>query len=224
MQKQTDNLPEQWLFLAGRKKDQDMQVTNEMGADNRTPQKKPSEKRILTIPNILSFFRLCLIPLFVWLYCVKKDYMWTAIVLLLSGATDMADGYIARRFQMVSALGKVLDPIADKLTQGAMLLCLFTRFPYMLAPVIFLVIKEVFDGVMGLLVIKKTKQVFSADWHGKAATFLLYAMMLIHLVWYDIPSGLSNMLICLCMAVMMLSMTLYGIQDVKILRENREER
>ena len=128
MQKQTDNLPEQWLFLAGRKKDQDMQVTNEMGADNRTPQKKPSEKRILTIPNILSFFRLCLIPLFVWLYCVKKDYMWTAIVLLLSGATDMADGYIARRFQMVSALGKVLDPIADKLTQGAMLLCLFTRF------------------------------------------------------------------------------------------------
>lgn len=201
-----------------------MQVTNEMGADNRTPQKKPSEKRILTIPNILSFFRLCLIPLFVWLYCVKKDYMWTAIVLLLSGATDMADGYIARRFQMVSALGKVLDPIADKLTQGAMLLCLFTRFPYMLAPVIFLVIKEVFDGVMGLLVIKKTKQVFSADWHGKVATFLLYAMMLIHLVWYDIPSGLSNMLICLCMAVMMLSMALYGIQDVKILRENREER
>ena len=224
MQKQTDNLPEQWLFLAGRKKDQDMQVTNEMGADNRTPQKKPSEKRILTIPNILSFFRLCLIPLFVWLYCVKKDYMWTAIVLLLSGATDMADGYIARRFQMVSALGKVLDPIADKLTQGAMLLCLFTRFPYMLAPVIFLVINEVFDGVMGLLVIKKTKQVFSADWHGIAATFLLYAMMLIHLVWYDIPSGLSNMLICLCMAVMMLSMALYGIQDVKILRENREER
>lgn len=187
------------------------------------PQKKPSEKRIFTIPNMLSFFRLCLIPLFVWLYCVQKDYMWTAIVLLLSGATDMADGYIARRFQMVSALGKVLDPIADKLTQGAMLLCLFTRFPFMLAPVIFLVIKEVFDGVMGLLVIRKTKQVFSADWHGKAATFLLYAMMLIHLVWYDIPEGLSNMLICLCMAVMMLSMALYGIQDIKILGEDREE-
>lgn len=212
------------VIMRDDEKEAEIESVLDAAKDDRTPQKKPSEKRILTIPNILSFFRLCLIPLFVWLYCVKKDYMWTAIVLLLSGATDMADGYIARRFQMVSALGKVLDPIADKLTQGAMLLCLFTRFPYMLAPVIFLVIKEVFDGVMGLLVIKKTKQVFSADWHGKAATFLLYAMMLIHLVWYDIPSGLSNMLICLCMAVMMLSMALYGIQDVKILRENREER
>lgn len=199
-----------------------MQVTNGTRAGRQTARKEEMEKRIFTIPNILSFFRLCLIPLFVWLYCVKKDYMWTALVLLLSGATDLADGYIARRFHMVSALGKVLDPIADKLTQGAMLLCLFTRFPFMLAPVIFLAIKEVFDGVMGLLVIRKTKQVFSADWHGKAATFLLYAMMLIHLIWYDIPKGLSNMLICLCMVVMVLSMALYGIQDIKILRENKQ--
>ncbi len=200
-----------------------MQNTNEKGTIHQTPQNEPAENKIFTIPNLLSFFRLCLIPLFVWLYCVKKDYLWTAIILLLSGLTDMADGFIARKFHMVSALGKVLDPIADKLTQGAMLLCLFTRFPFMLVPAVFLIVKELFDGIMGLLVIRKTKEVFGADWHGKAATSLLYVMMLIHLIWYDIPAGLSNVLICLCLAVMMLSMVLYGIQDIKILREHNQQ-
>ncbi len=85
-------------------------------------------KQILTIPNLLSVFRILLIPLIVWLYCGKQDYLLAAWVLLLSGVTDIADGFIARRFRMVSDLGKVLDPIADKLTQTAALVCLLTRF------------------------------------------------------------------------------------------------
>ena len=86
-----------------------------------------SQSRILTIPNLLSFFRLCLIPVFMWLYCVEKNYLWTGIILILSGLTDTVDGIIARKFNMISDLGKVLDPIADKLTQAAMLFCLLTR-------------------------------------------------------------------------------------------------
>ena len=85
-------------------------------------------KQMLTIPNLLSVFRILLIPLIVWLYCGKQDYLLAAWVLLLSGVTDIADGFIARRFRMVSDLGKVLDPIADKLTQTAALVCLLTRF------------------------------------------------------------------------------------------------
>ena len=88
-------------------------------------------KRIFTIPNLLSVFRLVLIPIFVWTYCVRRGYLVTAGILLLSGLTDIADGFIARRFHMVSALGMALDPIADKLTQAAMLFCLVTRFPLM---------------------------------------------------------------------------------------------
>lgn len=76
------------------------------------------QNKILTIPNVLSFFRLCLIPVIIWMYCSKRDYVRTAVILLLSGATDILDGFIARRFNMVSDLGKVLDPVADKLTQG----------------------------------------------------------------------------------------------------------
>ena len=82
-------------------------------------------KEILTVPNLLSMLRLCMIPLFVWLYCAKEAFGATALVLVLSGITDIVDGFIARRFHMVSDFGKILDPIADKLTQAAMLLCLF---------------------------------------------------------------------------------------------------
>lgn len=99
--------------------------------------------KVFTIPNLLSFFRICLIPVIVWLYCSRKEYLWTAAVLLLSGLTDIADGFIARHFHMVSTVGKVLDPVADKLTQGAMLFCLLTRFPAMLAMLLLLIIPKV---------------------------------------------------------------------------------
>lgn len=91
--------------------------------------KRTGEDRIWTIPNILSIFRMVLIPVFVWTYCGLKNDLATALVLLLSGISDTADGIIARRFNMITTLGKAIDPVADKLTQIAMLLCLLTRFP-----------------------------------------------------------------------------------------------
>ena len=100
-------------------------------------------RRALTIPNLLSAFRILLVPVMAALYCGAGNYPLTAGVLLLSGATDVADGYIARRFHMVSDLGKVLDPVADKLTQAAALGCLLTRF-------------EAMWWVLGVLVCKET--------------------------------------------------------------------
>lgn len=80
--------------------------------------------QILTIPNFLSLVRLLLIPLIIWLYCTAEYRMISVAVIILSGLTDIADGIIARKFHMVSDFGKMLDPIADKMTQGAILLCL----------------------------------------------------------------------------------------------------
>ena len=181
---------------------------------------KPSscQKKIFTIPNLLSFFRLMLIPLFIWLYCVKKNYLMTALVLILSGLTDLVDGFVARRFNMVSDLGKMLDPVADKLTQIAMLFCLVTAFPFMLVPLILLIVKEIAAAITGILVIRKTKTVYGAVWHGKVNTALLYAVMIIHVFWFDIPFVLSNILIALCVAMMALSFVLYLIQNIKLLR------
>ena len=83
-----------------------------------------NKKDILTIPNLLSLFRLLMIPVIVWLYVKEKNYYAAAAMVLISGATDIADGIIARKFNMISDFGKILDPMADKLTQGALIICL----------------------------------------------------------------------------------------------------
>lgn len=180
--------------------------------EDRTQDKR---KRILTIPNLLSAFRLALVPVIVWLYCGKGDYPLTACVLLLSGATDVVDGFIARRFDMVSDLGKVLDPVADKLTQTAALACLLTRFRAIWWLLAVLVVKEGLMAAMGILVIKRTGVVHGALWHGKLAACLIYAVIFLHIVWYGIPPAASAGLAALGAAGILLSLALYTVQNVK---------
>jgi len=180
---------------------------------------KPEERyknKILTIPNGLSFFRLCLIPVIVWQYVFQHNYRIALYLLALSGLTDIADGIIARKFHMISDFGKAFDPVADKLTQIAMLLCLVTRFPNMRLPLLLLVIKELFGGITGLMMVRKGL-VLGADWHGKATTVLLYATMLIHLAWFNIGTALSNILVGACTAMILLSGILYGIRNLRAL-------
>lgn len=179
------------------------------------------QKKILTIPNLLSLFRLCLIPVIVWLYCLKKDYGWTAFTLALSGLTDVADGIIARRFHMVSDFGKAFDPVADKLTQLAMLFCLVTRFPFMLVPLILLTVKEILAAVLNTLASKKTGRVMAAVWHGKLNTVLLYAVMLVHVIWGNIPPLVSNLLIGACTVMMLVSAALYSIRSIRALTNRK---
>ena len=78
---------------------------------------KFAKDQVLTIPNMLSFLRILLIIPIVWLYWIDQP-IWALAFVILSGLTDVIDGFIARKFHMVTDLGKVVDPIADKLTQG----------------------------------------------------------------------------------------------------------
>lgn len=172
--------------------------------------------KILTIPNVLSFFRLCLIPLIVWQHMGKHNYLVALYLLALSGLTDIADGIIARNFNMVSDFGKAFDPVADKLTQIAMLFCLVTRFPNMWLPLILLIVKEIFAGITGLMMVKRGI-VIGADWHGKVTTVLLYCTMLIHLAWISVPFAVSNILISACTVMILLSGILYGIRNLRCL-------
>ena len=179
--------------------------------------------KIITIPNILSLFRLLLIPVIMWLYIVKEDPVLTTVTLVLSGITDIVDGIIARKCHMVSDFGKAFDPVADKLTQIAMLFCLVSRFKWMLLPLCVMVIKEVTAGILGLLVIRKTGKVDGAVWHGKATTVSLYSMMIIHLVWYNIPGVISGILIGACTALALLSAFMYSRENVRILLGKKNE-
>ncbi len=191
-----------------------------MSCGKNKSEKLNRKNNILTIPNILSMFRIVLIPVIAWLYIHNYNY-YAVAVLVLSGITDIIDGFIARKFDMISDFGKILDPIADKLTQVVTIFCLISKFKYMCAPFLLLIIKEVFLGIQGLFVVKKTKVVKSANWHGKATTFLLYFMMIIHIVWIDIPSTVSDMTIGACLSFMMLSFVLYIIRNVNQLQEQK---
>lgn len=176
------------------------------------------QKKILTVPNILSFFRLCLIPIIIWLYIGKENYFWTLIILLLSALTDIADGIIARKYNMISDFGKAFDPIADKLTQMVMLFCLVSRFKYMMIPLALLIVKEVCTGITSLISIKRTSTVKSAAWHGKLTTVSLYSLMAIHLIWFNIPRAISLIMVGVCIGIMLMSFIMYTVQNVKAIR------
>lgn len=172
--------------------------------------KRLTRKNILTVPNLLSLFRLLLIPVIIWLYCGGKQYHATAAVIALSGFTDILDGKIARRFHMVSDIGKVLDPIADKLTQAALVICLITRYPWMWALLMLFLIREGLMIRWGYLALKHTDTVNSAKWHGKAATVVLYAVMMLIIFFGNIPDTVAKALMILCASLMFLSLVLYG--------------
>ncbi len=179
--------------------------------------------KILTVPNVLSFLRLLMIPWFAWEYLVQENSTGTALILLLSGFTDTIDGMIARRFNMVSNLGKALDPVADKLTQIAMIACLVIRFPHMGVVLGVLVVKELFVLITSLLSIHKTNEVLPADWHGKLTTTALYAVMIAHLLFPTLPGTVSDELIGLCICLILLSGVQYGLRNIRSIHSARKE-
>lgn len=184
--------------------------------------KQDSKGKILTIPNLLSLVRICLIPVIVWSYCIREDSVLTLLILLLSGITDVADGMIARKLNMISEFGKAFDPVADKLTQIAMLFCMVNRFQYMILPLAILIIKELIATVTGILVIRKTHQAISAVWHGKMTTVLVHTMLMVHLLWLDIPVALSVGLVGICTGMMLISAVLYSISNRKLLMQGEK--
>ena len=176
---------------------------------------KDYSSKIVTVPNLLSLFRLILIPFILWAYCYEGSYALTALLVVVSGLTDVVDGFVARHFNMISDIGKALDPIADKLTQIAMLFCLVTRFPLILFPLILIIVKETSSFILRAVVIHKTGTVEGAVWHGKVNTVILYAVMFLHIVWYNIPTQISVICIIVSCAMMVLSYVLYSIDGIR---------
>ena len=184
----------------------------------KTPKELYKESKKFTIPNLLTCMRIVLIPLFIWLYSGTQQYELAALVLLISGLTDILDGFVARKFNMISDLGKFLDPVADKLTQAAILVCLSVRYPLMLGIFALMFVKEIYAFYSGLQVVKKTGIVLGAQWHGKAATVLLYTMLLLHAFWFDIPDAVSFLLMGACITMLILSGILYHIRNISFIQ------
>lgn len=175
--------------------------------------------RILTLPNILSFFRLALIPLIVWLY-EAGYYGWAFAMLLLSGATDVIDGYIARTFRLVSDFGKAIDPIADKLTQIAVLLCLLDLRHWWVIGV--LCLKELSIGILSLVTIRRTHRVYSAGWYGKLCTVVIYLSMFVLILWREAPQWFVTVDGIIISLLVVLALVKYAVYYAGILKEAKE--
>lgn len=171
-----------------------------------------NKKDLFTIPNIIGYVRIALIPVFCWLYLTADgaaDYYWAMGVVLFSSFTDLFDGMIARKFNQVTQLGKILDPVADKLTHAAMAICLMTRYPLMWALAVLMLLKEGYMAVMGIRFLKKDKMMDGAMWFGKICTATLFAGMVILFFFFDMSQLFANIIIGVMMAVMLVTFLMY---------------
>lgn len=153
---------------------------------------KDWKKEIFTIPNLLSLFRLVLVPLYAGIYLNARsdtDYYVAAAILAVSCLTDLIDGQIARRFNMISTVGKILDPLADKITQFTMVICLSITHPILWTLVILIFIKEIFQLIAGLLRLKKGKMLKGAQVTGKICTTILFVSLILLVMLPRIPEA-----------------------------------
>lgn len=130
-------------------------------------------KDLVTIPNILTYIRIILIVPFVY-YFLKENYIPSVICIGVSGLTDCFDGMIARRFNQVTSLGKILDPIADKFTLLAVVICMVIYVPIVLPVLVVLLLKDVLMLLGGMDLINKGITPPAAKWYGKVGTVVFY--------------------------------------------------
>lgn len=133
-------------------------------------------KQINNIPNMLSVFRIVLIPFYVIAY-FKENYWLAVILLFLSGVSDLVDGFVARHFNQITDLGKALDPLADKLTQMAIMVCAAAKNIIMMSLLVIVVAKEVLMITFNFYMFKKGEKPIAAKWYGKLATAVFYIGM-----------------------------------------------
>ncbi len=180
------------------------------------------KKEILTIPNILSLFRLLLIPVYITIYqnaTVDTDYYLAAGILAVSCLTDLIDGKIARHFNMISTVGKILDPLADKATQFTLIICLATKYPILWYLVCLFVIKESFQLIAGGINLRKGKMLKGALLSGKICTTLLFVSLILMVMVPNLPTIVIHWIAAVDMVAMAVAFGDYLFTYYK--RENK---
>lgn len=156
---------------------------------------KDWKKDVLTIPNMLSLFRLVLIPVYIVIYLnatTTREYFLAGTILAVSCLTDMIDGQIARHFNMISNVGKVLDPIADKLTQLALTVCLSVKYPVLRVVLVLFVAKEAFQTLALVVMYRRGKVLPGSLMPGKLCTTVLFLSFIVMVLIPDLNIRLVN--------------------------------
>ncbi len=181
-----------------------------------------------TIPNLMGYFRILLVPVFL-VFFVKSEklsgynvYYWLMLATIaVSGLTDFFDGRVARKFNQVTDWGKMLDPIADKITLGAIIVALAIKYPIVLAMVVLYIVKEGYMSIMGMILLKKGQKIEGAMWYGKVCTFATYVIIIILLVFKEMPRLWVDIFVYINMAVMLFTFIMYIPYHIKKLKETK---
>jgi cardiolipin synthase len=190
-----------------------------MKSPDTQEKKKLRVDKVFTVPNMMSFFRIALIPFIIWAYLGLKSVPVTVILIAVSAVTDILDGWVARKFNQVSEFGIFIDPVADKLTQGALLICLIPRYKLIIALVVVFVIREAIMFFAGLKVKLVTDKLQSAKWYGKVNTVVVEGVIMALIIFTKIPRTVANILIGVCILSVAVSLVLYLIGYRKILAD-----
>jgi cardiolipin synthase len=190
----------------------------------------PGEDRILTAPNVITLVRLACLPLFLYLLFGKEERYAAAWLLGALGATDWVDGFVARRFRQVSTLGKVLDPVADRLLLfvGIIAILVDGSVPVVVAGLVLLREALISIATIGLAALGARR--IDVTWFGKAGTFCnLFAFPFFlaggsDVSWHETAHTLGWVWAVPGLLLSWYALALYVPIAVKALREGREGR
>lgn len=158
---------------------------------------KDWKRELFSIPNLLSFFRLVLIPVYAYIYLNATQtyqYFIAGSIMAVSCLTDMVDGKIARHFNMITTLGKILDPVADKVTQFTLTLCLSLKYPVLLPVLSLFVVKEGFQLIAGLFFWRKGRMLPGALMAGKVCTTVLFISLIALVLFPNMNPAAVNLI------------------------------
>jgi cardiolipin synthase len=182
---------------------------------------------MLNTPNMLSIFRLCLAPVFVVIYFsgMEDSTLLAALVYALATFTDCLDGRIARKYNLVTNLGKVLDPLGDKMLTFAVLACITIDKIIPFWVLLVFMGKELCMGLGGLLIHRVAKaEIPASNIIGKTATVLFFIVCIVLMVFDHIPHAAAVTMICVCLAISMAAFASYYANYRRIMMERRKTR
>ena len=182
-------------------------------------------KLMKVIPNVLSVFRICLVPVFVILYFTdpREIKYYAVLIYIIAGISDFFDGYFARKFDAQSKLGKLLDPLGDKLMTFTVLICITitnSSNRIFLGAVIVFFVKEILMGIGGLILHKKARiELPPANFIGKVSTFMFFVVCAALMLFKTLLSNLAaTLMISAAMCLTLIALACYVCSYIKIMK------
>jgi len=176
------------------------------------------------MPNILSAFRIALVPVFWIAYMTDHAGIkqWAVVVYALAAFTDFLDGFIARKFQLVTKLGKILDPAGDKLMQASALACIAIDGIIPGWAVVAVVVKEALMGVGGIIVYRTKTEMPPSNILGKAATVVFIAVCLALMI-FTVPQSIAQGIIAAAIALMFMAFGSYLLLFISVMKKKNNQ-